>query len=81
MEASMTSKSDGQQPEALRSLETAAKAGSKKPDHQGLEATAETAPVPASLEQEEAAAAGVLSAGADKDPKGMDAAAKKAPER
>jgi hypothetical protein len=67
----------GQQPEALRSLEAAAKAGSKKPDGQGLTATDETAPTPASLEQEEQTAAEILQAGAKGDTKGMAEAAKK----
>jgi hypothetical protein len=66
-----------QQPEALRSLEAAAKAGSKKPDGQGLTATDETAPTPAYLEQEEQTAAEILRAGAKGDTKGMADAAKK----
>jgi hypothetical protein len=71
----------GQQPEALRSLNVAAKAGSKKPDHQGMQAEGETAPRPAPLEQEQQAAAEVLKAGAEKRPQDMKAAAKKAPGR
>jgi hypothetical protein len=71
------SSAKGQQPEALRSLEAAAKAGSKKPDGQGLTATDQTAPTPASLEQEEQTAAEILRAGAEGDTKGMAAAAKK----
>ncbi len=70
------SSAKGQQPEALRSLEAAAKAGSKKPDGQGLTATDQTAPTPASLEQEEKTAAEVLHAGAKGDTKGMAEAAK-----
>ncbi len=52
---------DGQQPEALRSLKSAAKAGSQKPQDQGLEARGDTAPISASPEQEQDAAAKVLS--------------------
>ncbi len=70
---------DGQQPEALRSLKSAAKAGSQKPEGQGLEARRETAPVSAPLEQEQDAAAKVLREGVKKNPSGMEAAAKKAP--
>jgi hypothetical protein len=72
---------DGQQPEALRSLKAAAKAGSRKPEDQGLEARGDTAPIPASLEQEEEAAAEVLKEGVAKNPKGMEDAAHKAPKR
>ena len=72
---------DGQQPEALRSLKSAAKAGSRKPEGQGLEARGDTAPVPASPEQEQDAAAKVLREGVKKNPRGMEEAAKKAPRR
>ncbi|MBD2747087.1 hypothetical protein IC232_10335 [Microvirga sp. BT688] len=72
---------DGQQPEALRSLKSAAKAGSQKPDDQGLEARGDTAPIPASPEQEQDAAAKVLREGVKKNPRGMEEAAKKAPRR
>jgi hypothetical protein len=68
---------DGQQPEALRSLKSAAKAGSRKPREQGLEARGETTPIPAPLEQEQDAAAKVV----EKDSQGMEEAARKAPER
>ncbi len=71
----------GQQPEALRSLEAAAKAGSKKPDEQGLEARGNTAPKPASLEAEQRAGAETLKAGAEGRTEDMEAAAKKAPGR
>ena len=71
----------GQQPEALRSLRSAARAGSKKPREQGLEAQGDTAPIPASPERKQAAAAGVLKAGTEKKPNEMDAAAKKSPRR
>ena len=71
------SSAKGQQPEALRSLEAAAKAGSKKPDGQGLTATDQTAPTPSSLEQEEQTAAEILQAGAKGDTEGMSRAAKK----
>jgi hypothetical protein len=72
---------DGQQPEALRSLKSAAKAGSRKPREQGLEARGETTPIPAPLEQEQDAAAKVLQKGVEKDSQGMEEAARKAPER
>ncbi|MBM1173611.1 hypothetical protein [Microvirga arabica] len=72
---------DGQQPEALRSLKSAAKAGSQKPDGQGLKARGDTAPVSASPEQEQDAAAKVLREGVKKNPRGMEEAAKKAPRR
>jgi hypothetical protein len=71
----------GQQPESLRSLEAAAKHGSKKPADQGLRAKGDTAPQPAPLEQEQQAAADVLKAGTEHDPKRMDEAARKAPRR
>jgi len=66
---------EGQQPEALRSLEAAAEHGSRKPAYQGLTATEETSPRDDSLEQEEAAAAKILNDAAEKD------TAKKAPPR
>ncbi len=72
---------DGQQPEALRSLKSAAKAGSRKPQEQGLEARGDTAPIAAAPEQEQAAAAKVLREGVKKNPQGMEDAAKKAPRR
>jgi len=72
---------DGQQPEALRSLKSAAKAGSKKPQEQGLEASSETALVSAPLEQEQNTAAKVLREGVEGNPRGMDEAARKAPKR
>ncbi len=72
---------DGQQPEALRSLKSAAKAGSRKPRDQGLEARGDTAPIPAPPEQKQEAAATVLQEGVAKNPHGMDEAARKAPRR
>ena len=72
---------DGQQPEALRSLKSAAKAGSQKPRDQGLEAGSDTAPIPAPPEQEQDAAAKVLQEGVKKNPQGMEEAARKAPQR
>jgi|tagenome__1003787_1003787.scaffolds.fasta_scaffold20766200_2 hypothetical protein len=71
----------GQQPEALRSLKTAARSGSQKPADQGLEAKGDTAPRPASSKQKQSAAAEILKAGVEKKPKAMEAAAKKAPSR
>lgn len=58
--------SSGQQPEALRSLEAAAKADSRKPEDQGLEARGDTAPRPDSLEAEQKKAAEILKAGTTK---------------
>jgi hypothetical protein len=72
---------DGQQPEALRSLKSAAKAGSQKPQEQGLEARGDTAPISAPLEEEQNAAAKVLKEGVARNPQGMEAAAQKAPKR
>jgi hypothetical protein len=74
-------KQDGQQPEALRSLKSAAKAGSRKPQDQGLEARDDTAPIPAPPEQEQDAAAKVLREGVEKNPQGMERASRKAPQR
>jgi hypothetical protein len=71
----------GQQPEALRSLKTAARSGSKKPADQGLNAKEDTAPRSASPKKKQSAASGVLKAGVAKEPKAMEAAAKKAPPR
>jgi hypothetical protein len=71
----------GQQPEALRSLKTAARSGSRKPDGQGYEARADTAPKPAAPERKQGAAAEILKTGAEKRPDRMREAAKKAPER
>jgi hypothetical protein len=78
---SRTGSSEGQQPEALRSLETAAQSGSQKPGDQGLKAKADTAPRPASPERKQEAGAGVLKAGVAKDAKAMEKEAKKAPSR
>jgi hypothetical protein len=72
---------DGQQPEALRSLKSAAKAGSQKPQEQGLEARGDTAPVPAPLEQEQDAATMVLQEGVKRNPQGIEDAAREAPKR
>ena len=66
----------GQQPEALRTFGTAARSGSKKPDDQGYEAKPETAPKSASSERKQKAAAEVLQAGVEKDPKKARDAAK-----
>jgi hypothetical protein len=57
----------GQQPEALNSLKAAARAGSQKPDGQGLAAKGETAPEAESLEAEQADAAEILKQGAEED--------------
>jgi hypothetical protein len=74
-------KQDGQQPEALRSLKSAAKAGSQKPQGQELEARGDTAPICAPLEQEQDAATKVLQEGVKKNPQAMEKVARKAPER
>ena len=68
---------EGQQPEALASLEAAARSGSKKPEDQGLTAKSDTAPAPDSLEQEQKQAADQLKAGAEGD---TGQAASRAPE-
>ena len=65
----------------MRPLKPAPKAGSRKPQDQGLEARGETAPIPAPLEQEQDAAAQVLQEGVEKNPSGMEEAARKAPKR
>jgi hypothetical protein len=70
---------EGQQPEALRSLEAAAEAGSKKPREQGMTATSRTAPSPAPLEEQERKAAEILKDGAELDTGGTSEA-KKPPE-
>jgi hypothetical protein len=57
----------GQQPEALASLEEAARSGSKKPDDQGLRAKPETAPEARLVESEEEEAARILARNAAKD--------------
>ena len=59
--------SDGQQPDALRSLEAAAEAGSKKPGDQGLQAKLDTAPEPDPLEKEHAEATEILKTAAERD--------------
>lgn len=57
----------GQQPDALNSLKAAARAGSQKPEDQGLAARGETAPEAESLEAEQADAAQILRQGAQED--------------
>jgi hypothetical protein len=71
----------GRQPEALHSLKSAARSGSKKPDGQGYEARGDTAPKPAAPERKQKAAAEILKAGTEKRPGKMREGAKKAPER
>jgi hypothetical protein len=71
----------GQQPEALRSLKSAVRSGSRKPEGQGYEARGDTAPKLAAPERKQKAGAEVLKAGAEKRPDRMRAAARKAPER
>ena len=57
----------GQQPEALASLEDAARSGSKKADAQGLRARPGTAPESRPVESEEAEAARILARNVKKD--------------
>lgn len=57
----------GSQPEALASLEAASRAGSRKPNDQGMTARPDTAPKPGSLEREEADAAAILKRNAGRD--------------
>ncbi len=57
----------GQQPEALASLEDAARSGSKKAEDQGLHARPETAPEARPVEAEEAEAARILARNVKKD--------------
>jgi hypothetical protein len=61
----------GQQPEALREFEAAARAGGKKPDDQGMTAKPETASLPDSPARKQKAATDVLRAGVAHDPKAM----------
>lgn len=61
-------KPDGQEPEALRTFEAAARSGGKKPDDQGLDAQPDTAPLRDSLEREVKTATKVLQAGVKHDP-------------
>ena len=62
----------GQQAEALRSLKSAARSGSRKPDGQGYEARGDTAPKPAAPERKQRAAAEVLK-GRRREAAGQDA--------
>ena len=67
---------EGQQPEALRSLEAAAEAGGRKPPEQGMTATGRTAPADAPLEEQERKAAEILKEQADRDTRGAPEARK-----
>jgi hypothetical protein len=69
-------KSEGVEPEALREFEAAARAGGKKPEEQGLEATPETAPLPDSSEREAKTATKILEAGAEQNPRAASEAIK-----
>lgn len=60
-------KDSGQQPEAEASLDAAARAGSKKPRDQGLQAQEDTAPTRSDLSKEEKKAAEILGGNARKD--------------
>jgi len=61
----------GQQPEALREFEAAARAGGMKPSDQGMTAKADTAALADSSDRKQRAATDVLRAGVAKDPKAM----------
>jgi hypothetical protein len=61
-------KPEGEEPEALRTFEAAARAGGKKPGDQGLTAKPDTKPLPDSLDREEKTATEVLKAGVKHDP-------------
>jgi hypothetical protein len=67
--AEKTGGSKGQQPEALKTFGAASRAGSVKPEDQGLTATSETRPKPKDSAQKNEAAAEVLNAGATGKPK------------
>ena len=57
----------GQQPEMLKGLEAAARGEGVKPADQSMQATAETAPKPDSLDKEEREAAEILKRNAERD--------------
>ena len=74
-------KSGGQQLEVLAALSEAAKSGGKKPETEGLAATAKTAPVRANPAQEVDAATKVLREGATGTDQGAKAAVEALPDR
>jgi hypothetical protein len=57
----------GQQPEMVKGLDAAARAGGVKPADQSTKATGDTAPEPDSLEREESQAARIYKANAERD--------------
>ena len=61
----------GQEPEALRTFEAAARAGGVKPKRQGLGANPETAPLSDDPDRKNEAATQVLEAGVKHDAKAM----------
>jgi hypothetical protein len=61
----------GEQPEALREFEAAARAGGMKPADQEMTAKPDTVALPDSSDRKQKAAAEVLRAGVAKDPKAM----------
>jgi hypothetical protein len=75
-----SSGAEGQQPEALKTFGAASRAGSVKPNDQGLTAKPDTAPKRKSPSEKNQAAAEVLKAGAEGRPR-TNAAAKKASDR
>lgn len=70
----------GQQPEALRTFEAAARHDGVKPPDQGLTATSETGPLPDSSEREAKTATEVLQAGVKHDPKAATKAVQDSPD-
>lgn len=69
------------QPEALATFAAAARKDGKKPDDIGIEATAETAPIPTDPAKKADAATKVLREGVLKTDQGADEAIDKLPDR
>ena len=69
------------QPEILKGLAVAAKAGGKKPDQEGLTATRKTMPSPVNQAKQVDAATKVLREGATGKPQGADEAIHALPDR
>jgi hypothetical protein len=61
----------GEQPEALREFEAAARSGGMKPPDQEMTAKPDTAALPDSSDRKQKAATAVLRAGVAKDPQAM----------
>lgn len=77
----MSTKSSGQQPEALATFAEAARADGKKPDDIGLTANADTAPVPTDSHQKDEAATKVLRRGTTGVDEGVEEAVDALPDR